>query len=167
MSYHKMVAEQTGLDYKKAKILNLALTYGRGSTSTARDLKCTVDEAKAFIKQYHERLPFVRQLDQVLMGDVTREACVKTLLGRKARFTLFEPDDWQLARSCTPVPYWKAKKLWPGMKLRLAGLHKKVNRLIQGSAADQTKKALKDLYDNGLGPTWTWRERSETVCVTA
>lgn len=151
MSYHKMVAEQTGLEYKKAKILNLALTYGRGAASTARALNCSLEEAKAFIAQYHERLPFVKQLDTVLLGDVTKQGYIRSLLGRKARFTLFEPDDWEMSRKVTPVPYWKAKKIWPGMKLRLAGLHKKVNRLIQSSAADQTKLAMKLMWEQGLG----------------
>jgi DNA polymerase-1 len=151
MSYHLMVAEQTGLPYKSAKILNLALTYGRGAASTARELGCSVDEAKRFIAQYHARLPFVKELDAVLNGDVAKNGYVTTLLNRKCRFTLFEPADWALAQTATPVPYWKAKKLWPNQKLRLAGLHKKLNRVIQGSAADQTKKAMKLMYDLGLG----------------
>jgi DNA polymerase-1 len=151
-----MVAETTGLPYKSAKILNLALIYGRGGNSTAKELNCSVDEAKAFIKQYHEKLPFVRQLDAVLLGDVTRDNCITTILGRKARFTLFEPADWELSRGVTAVPHWKAIKMWPGKKLRLAGLHKKLNREIQGSAADQLKKAMKDIYDAGLGKHLLW-----------
>jgi DNA polymerase I-like protein with 3'-5' exonuclease and polymerase domains len=156
MSYHRMVAEQTGLPYKSAKIMNLAIMYGRGAASTAQELKCTVDEAKQFIAQYHAKLPFVKELDAVLNGDVMKNACIITLLGRKSRFVLFEPADWGMAKGCTAVPYWKAKKLWPGQKLRLAGLHKKVNRAIQGSAADQTKKAMSDIYKAGLGKYVLW-----------
>ncbi len=151
LSFHKMVAEQTGLEYKKAKILNLALTYGRGASSTAKELNCTLEEAKQFIAQYHARLPFVKEFDAVLNGDVAKNSYVTTICGRRCRFTLFEPSDWEASRGCTPVPYWKAKKLWPNMKLRLAGIHKKLNKCIQGSSADQTKMAMKKMYDQGLG----------------
>jgi DNA polymerase I-like protein with 3'-5' exonuclease and polymerase domains len=114
-------------------------------------LGCTLDEAKQFISQYHAKLPFVKELDSVLNGDVAKNSYVTTLLGRRCRFTLFEPSDWNMSRGVTPVPYWRAKKLWPGQKLRLAGLHKKLNKTIQGSAADQAKMAMKKMYDSGLG----------------
>lgn len=165
MSYHKMVAELTGLEYKKAKILNLALTYGRGAANTAKDLGCTVDEAKKFVEQYHERLPYVKQLDAVLQGDVAKNGYITTILGRKCRFTQFEPKNRDLSRGLPPAPYWKAKKNWPGLELKLAGLHKKLNREIQGSAADQTKAAMKMMYDAGYGPNLRLQIHDE-VCAS-
>jgi len=40
-------------------------------------------------------------------------------------------------------------------KLRRAFTYKALNRLIQGSAADQTKKAMLDCYEAGLTPMLT------------
>lgn len=150
MSYHQMVADETGLSYKRAKILNLALTYGRGAQSTAYELKCSLEEAKTYIEQYHARVPFVKGLDNILRDQVEKNGEIKTLLGRHCRFPYWEPADFEKARECTPQPLWKAKKLWPGQKLRIAWMHKKMNRLIQGSAADQTKKAMQDLMNAGF-----------------
>ena len=36
--------------------------------------------------------------------------------------------------------------------LKRSGTYKALNRLIQGSAADQTKKAMVDLYKEGITP---------------
>ena len=36
--------------------------------------------------------------------------------------------------------------------LKRSGTYKALNRLIQGSAADQTKKAMVDLYKEGIIP---------------
>ena len=47
-----------------------------------------------------------------------------------------------------------AKKEY-GMNLRRAFTYKALNKLIQGSAADQTKKAMADCYKEGLIPMLT------------
>lgn len=151
MSYHKMVAEQTGLAYDDAKILNLALTYGRGAKSTAGELGVSVEEAKEFIAKYHERMPFIKALDEVLAGKVNSNGEIRTILGRVCRFPMWEPADWEEGKKVTPQPLWKAQQLWSGKRIRRAWMHKKLNRLIQGSAADQTKQAMKNVWDAGLG----------------
>ncbi len=158
MSYHKMVAEQTGLDYDAAKILNLALTYGMGAASAADALGVTEEVAKEYISKYHERLPYIKALDQVLKNKVIANGEIKTLLGRVCRFPMYEIADYKLkikmkeeGKSIEPQPYWKAVTMWSGEKLQRAWMHKKLNRLIQGSAADQTKQAMKNILDAGLG----------------
>ena len=149
LSYHQMVADETGLPYKAAKALNLALTYGRGVKSTAEELGITEEKAREYIAKYHERVPFVKALDHEIGIRVERDGELHTLLGRICRFPMWEPADWEKARHCTPCPLWKAKKTWPGEPLRRAWMHKKLNRLIQGSGADQTKKAMVDIMNAG------------------
>ena len=151
LSYHQMVADETGLTYKEAKILNLALTYGMGVKATAFNLKVTEDKAREYIAKYHERVPFVKALDQMIGVRVERDGELKTLLGRICRFPMWEPAEYSKTEKYVGVPLWKARKQWPDKTLKRAWLHKKLNRLIQGSAADQTKKAMKDLWDSGLG----------------
>jgi DNA polymerase I-like protein with 3'-5' exonuclease and polymerase domains len=54
------------------------------------------------------------------------------------------------------MSFEEANKKYGGMgKLRRAFTYKALNRLIQGSAADQTKKAMLDCYEAGLTPMLT------------
>ena len=70
---------------------------------------------------------------------------VTTILGRKCRFNLYEPFD----RREMPYPIEKAMDMYGG-RLKRAHTYKAMNRLIQGSAADMTKKAMLDLYKEGI-----------------
>ena len=168
MSYHKMVADETGLDYDQAKIMNLALTYGRGVESTARVLGVPLEKAKEYIKNYHEKLPFIKALDNILKNKIeessfnnaARVGEFKTLLKRCCRFPFFElAPIWvdgkivneEEYKNKRVLPYFQALKQWPGKKIQRAWMHKKLNRLIQGSAADQTKKAMQLVMQAGLG----------------
>jgi DNA polymerase I-like protein with 3'-5' exonuclease and polymerase domains len=57
-----------------------------------------------------------------------------------------------------PLPYDEAVKEYggPGGRgIRRAFTYKALNKLIQGSAADQTKKAMLDCYNEGLTPMLT------------
>jgi DNA polymerase I-like protein with 3'-5' exonuclease and polymerase domains len=152
MSYHKMVAEQTGLGYDQSKILNLGIIYGMGAKHASMDMGVSLEEGKKFIETYHQRLPFVKALDNVLKDKVDCSGEFKTLLGRICRFPLWELADFDEARKVkNPVPYWKALQIYAGQRIKRAGMHKKLNRLIQGSAADQCKRAMLDIWNAGLG----------------
>lgn len=149
--YHQLVADITGLPRRQAKTLNLAIIYGRGAASTAEEMALSLDDAKVLIGRHREALPFATSLADVVRAAVEARGYVRTLSGRRCRFPYWEPADWKKSRGATPVPLWKAKKQWPGERLRRAWLHKVLNRLIQGSAADQTKKAMLDVWRAGLG----------------
>jgi DNA polymerase I-like protein with 3'-5' exonuclease and polymerase domains len=151
MSYHKMVAEQTGLEYEKAKTLNLGLIYGMGVKKAAKAMKVTEEQAKEYIAKYHERLPFVRALGKVLDAKVKEKGEFRTLLRRVCRFSLWELTDYEKAKKLKPLPLWRAQRDWAGQPIRRAGAHKELNRLIQGSAADQTKRAMQLIMEAGLG----------------
>jgi DNA polymerase I-like protein with 3'-5' exonuclease and polymerase domains len=47
------------------------------------------------------------------------------------------------------LPLWEAEKEY-GRDLKRAWTYKALNRLIQGSSADMTKKAMVDLYEEGI-----------------
>tara|TARA_R100001230_G_C5566905_1_gene89825 strand:- start:227 stop:595 length:369 start_codon:yes stop_codon:yes gene_type:complete len=51
-----------------------------------------------------------------------------------------------------PLPYDKAVEKWGKEGLVRAYTYKALNRLIQGSAADMTKKAMLDLWKEGYVP---------------
>ena len=50
------------------------------------------------------------------------------------------------------MPYDQAIEKWSGKQLERAYTYKALNRLIQGSASDMTKKAMLDLWKEGYVP---------------
>ena len=73
---------------------------------------------------------------------------VRTLLGRLCRFHLWEPNQFGIHK---PLPH-DAALAEHGPGIRRAYTYKALNRLIQGSAADMTKKAMIDLHKEGIIP---------------
>jgi DNA polymerase I-like protein with 3'-5' exonuclease and polymerase domains len=71
---------------------------------------------------------------------------IRTLLGRKCRFPLFEPVAWGVNKA---LPYEQAIIEY-GPRVKRAMTYKGLNRLIQGSAADQTKAAMVALDKAGF-----------------
>jgi len=73
---------------------------------------------------------------------------IRTLLGRLCRFHLWEPNQFGMHKA---LPHEEAlREHGPG--IRRAYTYKALNKLIQGSAADMTKKAMLELYKEGIIP---------------
>ena len=73
---------------------------------------------------------------------------IRTLLGRLCRFHLWEPNTFGMHKA---LPFEQAvQEHGPGIKR--AYTYKALNKLIQGSAADMTKKSMVALYENGIIP---------------
>ena len=71
---------------------------------------------------------------------------IRTLLGRLCRFHLWEPKSFGMHKA---LPFEQAvQEHGPGIKR--AYTYKALNKLIQGSAADMTKKSMLDLYKEGI-----------------
>ena len=93
-------------------------------------------------------MPFVKQLMDAVMSRAQQRGRVRTLLGRLCRFHLWEPNQFGIHK---PLPHDAAlAEHGPGIKR--AYTYKALNRLIQGSAADMTKKAMIDLHKEGIIP---------------
>ena len=73
---------------------------------------------------------------------------VRTLLGRLCRFHLWEPNQFGIHK---PLPH-DAALAEHGPGIRRAFTYKALNKLIQGSAADMTKKAMINLHKEGITP---------------
>lgn len=153
MSYHEFTAELTGLPYKQAKILNLAIIYGRGIATTADELGVGRDEVRTMFDRHHRELPFARALSEVAQGRVDQKGFVRSLLGRRVRFPYWEPARWDDRAGRPMLPLDEARAVYPGVPLVRARRHKALNSLIQPSAADQMKKAMLDVWRAGLGGT--------------
>jgi len=149
--FHQMVADMTGIERKQAKMVNLGIMYGMGRGKLANTLDISQEEAKELLDTYHEKVPFVKRLADMVSARAAKHGQIRTLLGRKCRFDLWEPNSFGYNK---PLPHEEAiKEYGPG--IRRAFTYKALNKLIQGSAADQTKKAMVECYKEGLNPLLT------------
>lgn len=138
--YHQMVANICGIERKIAKPINLGLAYGMGPPKLCRTLGLPTEkkiifdkrlrqdveievagpEGRRILEQYHQGVPFVGRLFKKAEARARDQGFVRTLLGRKCRVN--------------------------DNKWKDASPRKALNKLIQGSAADQTKMMMRRLY---------------------
>jgi DNA polymerase I-like protein with 3'-5' exonuclease and polymerase domains len=151
--FHTMVAEMTSLPRKQAKAVGLGILYGMGPAKLADQLDVSVDQAKAILKQFNDTLPFLKQLNsgvQRRLEDPRSSGSIRSILGRKCRFNMWEPAAFGMNKS---MPYEEAVAAYgPTTRLQRAMTYKALNRLIQASAADMTKKAWLDCCEAGHLP---------------
>lgn len=147
--FHQMVADMAGIKRKAAKTIGLGLMYGMGKQKLANSLDLPLDEASELIATFHSKVPFLKGTVDAVMRRIEHPAsggAIRTLLGRKCRFPLWEPVEWgvnkALPREQAIIEY--------GQRIKRAGTYKGLNRLIQGSAADQTKAGMVALYKAGF-----------------
>ena len=103
-------------------------------------------EAEELFEQYHSRVPFVRQLATSVSKKASDTGVVRTLLGRRCRFPLWEPAAFGIHK---PMTYEDARREY-GPGIRRAFTYKALNKLIQGSGSDMTKKAMVALAKEGV-----------------
>ena len=176
--FHKIVAEMAEIDRKDAKTINLGLFYGMGKAKLQAELGVSKEKSDELFTTYHSRVPFVKQLMNEVMEAAQSRGQIKTLLGRRCRFPKYEPilrgRDWgtyvpaedheRILELQAMGPHLKdnedkiitdkdgnpKKNYWYNNPVRRAFTYKALNRLIQGSAADMTKRAMIDLHKEGI-----------------
>lgn len=147
---HSMMAEISGLARKYAKALNLGVMYGEGGAKLCKDLGlptrmvvlykgqkldpdttlaqqalhnggkyCEVagEEGQRILDTFNEKVPFLKALSNLCSARARTRGFITTVLGRRCRFPKDDAGNYQWA-------------------------HKALNRLVQGSSADQMKKAM-------------------------
>ena len=176
--FHQLVANLANIDRKDAKTINLGLFYGMGKAKLQNELGVTKQKSDELFNQYHGSVPFIKQLTNGVMAAAQNKGRIKTILGRRCRFPKYEPilrgSDWgtfvpaedhetmlelkemgphllddngEVIKDKDGNP---KKNYWYNNGYRRAFTYKALNKLIQGSAADMTKKAMVDLYKEGL-----------------
>ena len=146
--FHDIVADMANIPRSQAKTINLGLFYGMGKNKLQAELGVSKETSDGLFKQYHERVPFVKMLMDNVMQRAQQRGQIRTLLGRLCRFHLWEPNMFGMHKAMTH----DAAILEHGPGIRRAFTYKALNKLIQGSAADMTKKAMIDLYKEGIVP---------------
>jgi len=146
--FHQTVADMAEIPRTQAKTINLGLFYGMGKTKLQAELGVTKDKAAELFNTYHAKVPFVKQLMEKASNRAQDRGQIRTLLGRLCRFHLWEPNQFGMHKAMTHED--ALQEHGPGIKRAYA--YKALNKLIQGSAADMTKKAMLDLYKEGIIP---------------
>lgn len=148
--FHQLAADIVGVPRKQAKTINLGLFYGMGVNKLGEQLGLDLPSAKDLFEIYHDKVPFVRALTDRVAKTANDRGVIRTLLGRRCRFGLWEPKTFGVHKG---LPLEEARQTHGETTLlKRAYTYKALNRLIQGSAADQTKKAMVDLYEAGILP---------------
>ena len=176
--FHQIVADMANISRKQAKTINLGLFYGMGKIKLQKELGLDQRQAKELFNEYHSRVPFVRQLSQELITFAKENKLLFTLHDRFCRFDKWETTnkEWNPEiNRFNEVPLYTKEQAMEAFKAEMldkykenkidpnymdyferyytpAFTYKALNRLIQGSAADMTKKAMVDLYEKGIVP---------------
>jgi len=146
--FHKIVADMADIPRHQAKTINLGLFYGMGKNKLQAELGVSKLQAEDLFKTYHANVPFVKMFMDPVMKRAQDRGQIRTLLGRLCRFHLWEPNQFGIHKA---LPH-DAALLEHGPGIRRAYTYKALNRLIQGSAADMTKKAMINLHKEGIIP---------------
>ena len=146
--FHQTVADMADIPRTQAKTINLGLFYGMGKAKLQAELGVTKDKAADLFNTYHSRVPFVKQLMEKASNRAQDRGQIRTLLGRLCRFHLWEPNQFGMHKAMTHEEALREH----GTGIRRAYTYKALNKLIQGSAADMTKKAMLELYKEGIIP---------------
>jgi DNA polymerase I-like protein with 3'-5' exonuclease and polymerase domains len=176
--FHQIVANMAHIPRNTAKTINLGLFYGMGKIKLQKELDLSRNDANELFKKYHSKVPFVKQLSQDLIEFAETHKLLFTLEDRFCRFNKWETRDREWNNEINryePVPILTLEEAKVAYKAELlekvaddkldpnymdnfkyhykpAFTYKALNRLIQGSAADMTKKAMVMLYEKGILP---------------
>jgi DNA polymerase I-like protein with 3'-5' exonuclease and polymerase domains len=146
--FHTIVAKMADIPRLQAKTINLGLFYGMGKAKLQAELGVSKQKAEELFSIYHTRVPFVKSLMKSVSNRAQHRGQIRTLLGRLCRFHLWEPNSFGMHKA---LPFHEAvQEHGPG--IRRAYTYKALNKLIQGSAADMTKKSMLELYKEGIVP---------------
>lgn len=157
--FHQMCADMSGRSRTKAKTINFGKIYGMGLEKLCASMGMSRSEGEKFMREYDESIPFVKRMLQMAASVADRRGYVKTILGRRRRFDMWEPADWHLSKQ---IPAGSKEKIIDAVNaareedptvrpgVRRAKTYKALNAVIQGSAADQIKKSMVDCDDAGL-----------------
>jgi DNA polymerase I-like protein with 3'-5' exonuclease and polymerase domains len=126
---HNAVAIMVGIDRKAAKTINLGLSYGMGVGKLSKSLDVSLDSARELVKQYHKGAPYLKDLVSAAKSNIVHTGYIKTILNRKL---------------------YKDDTVWDDDGRENDFSYKAINKLIQGSAADQTMAAMVLCYRYGI-----------------
>tara|TARA_R110000824_G_scaffold52675_3_gene146007 strand:- start:7202 stop:8980 length:1779 start_codon:yes stop_codon:yes gene_type:complete len=116
--FYSFTASAAGIERNLAKTITLGRCYGLGIKSLSETLNIEYEEAEDLLNLFDDKNPFIKELTYFCQNEAKQKGYIKTILGRRKHFDKEGKDHF-----------------------------KAINALIQGSAADMTKKAMLDVWD--------------------
>ena len=120
------VGNTMGVDRKAGKVLVLAMAYGVGPDKIARQIGCTLQEAKQLLNDFSAKFPSVNKYRSLVIGVARNKGYVTTILNRRR----YLPDINSRNNA-----------------FRSSSERQAFNTRIQGSAADIIKLAMVRAHD--------------------
>lgn len=124
LDLHQQGADLCGIGRNESKAVNLGILYGMGINKLAESLGTTPAKAKVIKEKYNTNMPYISELADKCKKMSEQRGYLKTLLGRKT-YADIAPTGHDLS-------------------------YKMINKLIQGSAADQCIEAMLQLDERGV-----------------
>lgn len=132
LDMHQKVANLVGIERTPAKVINLGISYGMGIGKLAKALGLREGQAKVIRDKYNDLAPFLEQLNNKCKETLEEKGYIRTIGGRRSAL---DPPSFQDGKKRTFE-------------------YKALNKLIQGSAADQTIEAMIWAYKEGIPVTF-------------
>lgn len=171
--FHDIVVQLTGLIRNEAKDTNFAKAYRAGVPKFASMIGRSEEEARAIYAQYDEKMPFVSRLAEFCDGRAQKNGYLKLIAigngsGARAHFDKWEAkwvskeerargyrEHWKMD-PCSKEEALSRTRMkghpWFGGRVKRAFTYKAMNKLIQGSAAQQTKIAMRNMWREKIVP---------------
>lgn len=124
--------------------------YGASENKLSSMLGISKEEAEPLFEAFHGGLPYVRDTMEAASRAAEEYGYTQTVLGRRALFDRWEPKHTPRgAPRPVALKFNAAVKLY-GPNIKRAYLHKAINYVIQGSAADLMKSAMVTCLKAGI-----------------
>jgi DNA polymerase I-like protein with 3'-5' exonuclease and polymerase domains len=141
--------EERSYRRKPIKNINFGLCYGMGKPLLASQLGLNMTQADEIFTAYHAAVPFVKDTAKAATDAAQTRGYITTILGRRAKFDLWEPRWNRDENKSKALPHHIAVERY-GSNIIRAYTHKALNALLQGSAADLMKKAMVEIARSGV-----------------
>jgi DNA polymerase I-like protein with 3'-5' exonuclease and polymerase domains len=142
------IASEDAVGRGRVKGVNFCKVYGGGIGKLALVIGASFEDAEKFSNLYDQELPFVKETLQAAMKWAQKYGFVRDILGRRQRFSLWEPSN-NRDRKMPPLPREKALEAY-GPQIQRFMTYAALNRKNQASSATITKKAMVDAWEAGI-----------------
>jgi DNA polymerase-1 len=145
--YNRMMRDMQGVTRDQIKIAFLGSMYGMGGAKFAAALGLPQDAANAIRTAFFDGAPYIRNFAERAGRAAASRGWVRTILGRKRHFELWEPAEY--TPDSAALPREKALEKY-GEKIRRSGTHRAIQSIVSGSAADTLKVAMLKIWEAGI-----------------
>jgi len=126
LDIHQLTADACGVERRPAKTINFGLVYGMGAKTLSKRIGVTYDDAEQYIERYFDKYPGIKDFWNDIEEQIKTQGYIKTEFGRTRRRTIYflAKDEYDQSREIRSI----------------------TNAVIQGTAADMMKIAMKNMY---------------------